>query len=298
MIAPFLLYVPVGIAVLAIFVPASTFVVNDWVQYLYFLPTFPFEVILVSIFSPEMKEQLFSVDVSFSWFCLIAILPVYLLLHIYFEAIIPDSYGVTSSCCFCLRWGKTKEAHEHEQQQEEIDDNAFDSESARDSEYGEDQLIDDESREKFLTDAQRKDRENEARKAYDKTDPIKLKELTMQFGDLKAVDGLSLSIKKDEIIALLGHNGAGKTTAIYMLTGMLMPTKGDAVLNGNSIVKDTDAVRRQLGLCQQHDVLYDQISVEEHLRLVMRIRTNKVDEAEEEETIASILRETMLTDHR
>lgn len=108
----------------------------------------------------------------------------------------------------------------------------------------------------------------------------------MQFGDLKAVDSLSLSIKKDEIIALLGHNGAGKTTAIYMLTGMLMPTKGDAVLNGNSIVKDTDAVRRQLGLCQQHDVLYDQISVEEHLRLVMRIRTNKVDEVEEEETIA------------
>lgn len=137
-----------------------------------------------------------------------------------------------------------------------------------------------------MTDAQRKDRENEARKAYDKADPIKLKELTMQFGDLKAVDSLSLSIKKDEIIALLGHNGAGKTTAIYMLTGMLMPTKGDAVLNGNSIVKDTDAVRRQLGLCQQHDVLYDQISVEEHLRLVMRIRTNKVDEVEEEETIA------------
>lgn len=83
-----------------------------------------------------------------------------------------------------------------------------------------------------------------------------------------------------------------------MLTGMLMPTKGDAVLNGNSIVKDTDAVRRQLGLCQQHDVLYDTISVEEHLRLVMRIRTNKVDEAEEEETIASILRETMLSEHR
>ena len=52
--------------------------------------------------------------------------------------------------------------------------------------------------------------------------------MSMKFGDFLAVYKLTLSIKKNEIIALLGHNGAGKTTAIYMLTGMLMPTGGDA----------------------------------------------------------------------
>ena len=76
-----------------------------------------------------------------------------------------------------------------------------------------------------------------------------MKKMSMMFGEFKAVDKLNLSIKKDEIIALLGHNGAGKTTAIYMLTGMLMPTSGDAIINGNSIRKDTDEVRRSIGLC-------------------------------------------------
>lgn len=73
--------------------------------------------------------------------------------------------------------------------------------------------------------------------------------MSMVFGEFRAVDKLTLSIKQDEIIALLGHNGAGKTTAIYMLTGMLMPSEGDAIIHGNSIKKDTDEVRRSIGLC-------------------------------------------------
>ncbi len=67
-----------------------------------------------------------------------------------------------------------------------------------------------------------------------------------------------------------------------MLTGMLMPSGGDAMLHGNSIKRDTDEVRRSLGLCQQHDVLFDTISVEEHLRLTMRIRSNTINEAAED----------------
>lgn len=112
----------------------------------------------------------------------------------------------------------------------------------------------------------------------------------MKFGDFCAVDKMTISIKNNEIIALLGHNGAGKTTAIYMLTGMLMPTSGDAIISGNSIKRDTDEVRRSIGLCQQHDVLYDLVSVEEHLRLTMRIRLNRVDVADENVKIAEILR--------
>lgn len=57
-------------------------------------------------------------------------------------------------------------------------------------------------------------------------DPIQLKRVTMKFGNFKAVDDLTMSIKENEIFALLGHNGAGKTTCIYMLTGMLHMTEG------------------------------------------------------------------------
>lgn len=78
-------------------------------------------------------------------------------------------------------------------------------------------------------------RTSEARRAFDNSDPIQLRRMTKEFGEFRAVDGLSLSIKEGEIISLLGHNGAGKTTAIYMLTGMLMPTKGDALIHGKSI---------------------------------------------------------------
>jgi ABC-type multidrug transport system ATPase subunit len=53
---------------------------------------------------------------------------------------------------------------------------------------------------------------------------------------------LTFSIKKDEILTLLGHNGAGKTTAIYMLTGVLSPSSGDAFVNGYSIANNLDEV--------------------------------------------------------
>jgi ABC-type multidrug transport system ATPase subunit len=56
-----------------------------------------------------------------------------------------------------------------------------------------------------------------------------------------------------------------------------MPTGGDAIINGFSIRRETDMVRRSIGLCQQHDVLFEKITVEEHLRLAMRIRMSRID---------------------
>ena len=74
----------------------------------------------------------------------------------------------------------------------------------------------------------------------DMADPITLRRVTMKFGDFKAVDSMSLSIKRNEIMAVLGHNGAGKTTAIYMLTGMLHMTSGEALINGKSVKTEID----------------------------------------------------------
>ena len=66
-------------------------------------------------------------------------------------------------------------------------------------------------------------------------------------------------------MSLLGRNGAGKTTAIYMLTGMLMPSSGDARIYGASVKNSIDEVRKSIGLCQQFDVLYEEITIEAHL---------------------------------
>jgi ABC-type multidrug transport system ATPase subunit len=76
---------------------------------------------------------------------------------------------------------------------------------------------------------------NGQQKVLNEEDPIKLKKLTKTFGKFKAVNNLSFSIREGEIFTILGHNGAGKTTAIYMLTGVLKPTSGNAEMYGNSI---------------------------------------------------------------
>ena len=72
---------------------------------------------------------------------------------------------------------------------------------------------------------------------------IQLKSLTKQFGKFRAVDSLNFSVHSSEVLCLLGHNGAGKTTAINMLTGMLQPSSGDATILGNSLCSDLSLVR-------------------------------------------------------
>jgi ATP-binding cassette, subfamily A (ABC1), member 3 len=64
---------------------------------------------------------------------------------------------------------------------------------------------------------------------------------------------------------LLGHNGAGKTTLVNMLTGMLEPTAGDATVFDHSLVREIESVQRDIGLCQQFDVLFRELSPQQHL---------------------------------
>jgi len=63
------------------------------------------------------------------------------------------------------------------------------------------------------------------------------------------------------------RSGAGKTTTVSMLTGLYPPTSGDALVYGHSIVNDMPAIRDLVGVCPQHDILFEQLTVEEHLRL-------------------------------
>lgn len=97
---------------------------------------------------------------------------------------------------------------------------------------------------------------------------IQTEHLTKQYKDLTAVDDLNLTVEQGELFSLLGVNGAGKTTTIKMLSCLLAPSSGNAVLNGYSIITDTVAVKRTIGVSPQETAVAPNLSVKENLELM------------------------------
>ncbi len=89
--------------------------------------------------------------------------------------------------------------------------------------------------------------------------------LTKKYGDLTAVDGLTLTIPAGELFALLGVNGAGKTTAIRMLSCLARPTAGDALVGGKSVVSQPREVKELIGLSPQETAVAPNLTAEENL---------------------------------
>jgi ABC-2 type transport system ATP-binding protein len=95
---------------------------------------------------------------------------------------------------------------------------------------------------------------------------IEVKELTRKFKDFTAVNEISFSVEKGEIFGFLGPNGAGKTTTINMLTTLLKPTTGQALVNDFDVAKDKDRVRSSIGIIFQDPSLDDKLTAKENLR--------------------------------
>lgn len=87
-----------------------------------------------------------------------------------------------------------------------------------------------------------------------------------------AVDGFSWGMREGEISALLGHNGAGKSTVLRMLTGVIQPDDGDCTVYGSSVRTQTDDVRQNLGSCPQHNSLWPELTCREHLEFFGMIK--------------------------
>ncbi|MEN6340867.1 MAG: ABC transporter ATP-binding protein [Clostridiaceae bacterium] len=100
---------------------------------------------------------------------------------------------------------------------------------------------------------------------------IQARGLTKVYGAKKAVDDLHLDVKEGELFALLGVNGAGKTTTIKMLAGLALPTSGDALLLGESIVKNPQAAKQQNGISPQETAVARNLTVLENLELMAKI---------------------------
>lgn len=99
------------------------------------------------------------------------------------------------------------------------------------------------------------------------TSMIKTNHLTKMFGDFIAVDGVNLDIKKGEIFGLLGPNGAGKSTLISMLSMITMPTSGTAKIGKYDVLKNSDNVRKMIGIVFQDPSLDDRLTARENLEL-------------------------------
>lgn len=100
---------------------------------------------------------------------------------------------------------------------------------------------------------------------------IKTENLTKKYKDKVAVNSINLSINKGEIYGLLGVNGAGKSTTIKMLSCLIKPTSGDAVLNGYSIVNDSEDVKRIINVSPQETAVAPNLTVRENLELIAEI---------------------------
>ena len=100
---------------------------------------------------------------------------------------------------------------------------------------------------------------------------IKTMELVKRYKNLTAVDKLHLEIQQGELFSLLGVNGAGKTTAIKMLSCLTKPTEGDALVGGYSITKEPERVKGLIGVSPQETAVAPNLSVKENLELICGI---------------------------
>ncbi|KAK3577511.1 hypothetical protein CHS0354_026468 [Potamilus streckersoni] len=113
---------------------------------------------------------------------------------------------------------------------------------------------------------------------------VKIENLTKVYktGKKLAVKNLSLRLYEGQITSFLGHNGAGKTTTMSILTGLFPPTSGSATIYGHDIRMDMEVIRQGLGMCPQHNVLFDKLTVEEHLWFYSRLKGMKTSDMNQE----------------
>jgi ABC-2 type transport system ATP-binding protein len=110
---------------------------------------------------------------------------------------------------------------------------------------------------------------------------IEVKNLTKKFGKFTSVDSISFDVKSGEVFGFLGANGAGKSTTIKMLCGILEPTSGDASVGGYSVKKQPDMIKRNIGYMSQKFSLYNDLTVNENINFfsgLYGLRGEKLEE--------------------
>lgn len=183
-----------------------------------------------------------TVATVFGFFILTALVLFFITLYV--ENVLPGSYGVSKPWYFIFTRDFWKSLRKYQQ---------FDNRCSSDAET-------------FEYASSTMNKMNFEAEPINKPVGIEIRNLTKKFkGDQAAVNHLSLNIYNNQITCLLGQNGAGKTTTISMLTGMMEPTSGTALINGHDIRTNMDLCRSSMGFCPQHNILFDELTVREHI---------------------------------
>ncbi|XP_058665209.1 glucosylceramide transporter ABCA12 [Ammospiza caudacuta] len=127
---------------------------------------------------------------------------------------------------------------------------------------------------------------------------VSLHGITKVYGSKAAVDNLSLNFYEGNITSLLGHNGAGKTTTISILTGLFPTSSGTIFVYGKDIRTDQEVIRKNMGVCMQHNVLFNYLTTKEHLLLYGYIKVPHCSKQELYQEVKRTLKETGLYSHR
>jgi len=121
---------------------------------------------------------------------------------------------------------------------------------------------------------------------------IKVESLSRNYGDFKAVKNVSFEIARGEVVGLLGHNGAGKTTIMKMLTGSLEPTSGSIQVENLDIGKDTRAIQGRIGYLPENCPVWPEMTVIDYLEYQAHL--HNVNEADISKAVAAAIRRTSL----
>lgn len=186
-------------------------------------------------------------DVAMSFNMMFLDIVLYMFLAWYLEQVVPSQYGVNKKFYFLFspRYWRSVFGHDVLIEDEDVDEKLHEM-ASNNMQVVDESLVP-------------KVRIQNLVKAYKK-------------GLQPAVNNLNLSLYEDQITCLLGHNGAGKSTTMSVLTGLFPPTKGDCIIYNYSIRKDLSKLRESMGICPQHNVIFDDLSVYEHIRLFETIK--------------------------
>jgi ABC-2 type transport system ATP-binding protein len=123
---------------------------------------------------------------------------------------------------------------------------------------------------------------------------ISVKSLRKQYGSLVAVRDLSFDVERGQIVGLLGHNGAGKTTVMKVMTGFLEPTSGTITVGGKDVRTDRIGVQSQIGYMPENAPLYDEMLVQEYLVMMAELRGIEV--SQRRQAVIDAITDTGLSD--
>ncbi|KAG9307579.1 hypothetical protein G9A89_023144 [Geosiphon pyriformis] len=217
-----------------------------------------------------------------SWYLLLMNIGVYLVLTWYFDKIIPDEFGSRRSPWFFLTpkyWGlKISKGYTLESWLAKYQGAGVEAHTNEDVDV---------ANERSLTFDPNHDvalRIGNLRKVFRYSLFVKSKL------DKVAVNDLCLTLKEGRCLALLGQNGAGKSTSMNILSGLTPSTSGDALLYGLSVREDMDEIRKIMGVCPQHDILFNDLTAREHIELYAGIKMVPPEEVKKltEERLAAV----------